>query len=107
MNKKGRLTTFIPNFSFHYFVLLLKVMEKNISPRSSSSDGGLFSCWGCLKWKLCLSKRHRFRPVGGFKYDPLSYAQNFDEGVVEYDDETTRRGFSARYAASSTNKSSV
>jgi len=43
------------------------------------------------------------KPVGGFKYDPLSYAQNFDEGLVE-DDEELHRGFSARYAAPSSHK---
>lgn len=43
------------------------------------------------------------RPVaGGFKYDPLSYSQNFDEGTWhEHDLEAYQRGFSSRYAAPS------
>ncbi|KAI9107106.1 hypothetical protein K1719_022634 [Acacia pycnantha] len=85
---------------------VLKVMDKSSSLRSSSADGGLFSCWGCLKLKLPWSKRHSYKPAGGFRYDPLSYAQNFDDGCLDGDEEKTRRGFSARYAASSTNKSS-
>ena len=77
-------------------------MEKSSSPRSTA-EGGLFSCWGCLKLKLPWTKRsNSYRPVGGFNYDPLSYAQNFDEGRLDDDEETLRRGFSARYAALST-----
>lgn len=79
-------------------------MEKSLSssPRNSasSSDSVGFSCWGCLKLKLPWAKRHgAYRPVGGFRYDPLSYAQNFDDGCIDDNEETTRRGFSARYAA--------
>ncbi|KAL2340037.1 hypothetical protein Fmac_007977 [Flemingia macrophylla] len=74
-------------------------MEKSSSPRSKT-NGGWLSCWGCLKMKLPWSKRtNTYKPVGGFKYDPLSYAQNFDEGWVEDDEESLHRGFSARYAA--------
>lgn len=77
-------------------------MEKSSSLKSTS-DGGLFSCWGCLKLKVPWTKRaSSFRPVGGYKYDPLSYAQNFDEGCLDDDEESSRRGFSARYAAPST-----
>lgn len=41
------------------------------------------------------------RPVaGGFKYDPLSYSQNFDEGSwLDHDPEAFQRNFSSRYAA--------
>lgn len=87
----------------------LKIMEKSSSSSSSSSspkgtaEGGLLSCWSCLKVKLPWAKRgSTYKPIGGFKYDPLSYAQNFDEGWVDDDDVCTRRGFSARYAAPST-----
>ncbi|KAK7311722.1 hypothetical protein RJT34_10033 [Clitoria ternatea] len=67
------------------------------SPRSKTEGG---SCWGCLKLKLPWTKRTRtYKPVGGFRYDPLSYAQNFDDGLVEDDEEALHRGFSARYAA--------
>ncbi|KAK7352966.1 hypothetical protein VNO80_18398 [Phaseolus coccineus] len=77
-------------------------MEKS-SSSSSKLNGGWLSCWRCLKMKLPWAKRtSSYKPVGGFKYDPLSYAQNFDEGVK--DDEELHRGFSARYAAPSSNK---
>ncbi|KAK4800997.1 hypothetical protein SAY86_021484 [Trapa natans] len=41
------------------------------------------------------------KPVaGGFKYDPLSYSQNFDEGVWhEHHMDAFQRDFSSRYAA--------
>ncbi|KAK4560009.1 hypothetical protein RGQ29_008985 [Quercus rubra] len=41
------------------------------------------------------------RKKNGFNYDPLSYAQNFDEGWDEDDEEFAQRGFSARFAAPS------
>ncbi|KAF7817063.1 Pentatricopeptide repeat-containing protein [Senna tora] len=76
------------------------------SPRGTAEGGGLLSCWGCLKLKLPWRKRgSTYRPVGGFKYDPLSYAQNFDEGW-DHDDELSTRAFSTRYAAPSTNNKS-
>ncbi|OAY23175.1 hypothetical protein MANES_18G057800v8 [Manihot esculenta] len=38
------------------------------------------------------------RPAGGFGYDPLSYAQNFDEGCWDDDNEDgIYRGFSSRF----------
>ena len=49
-------------------------------------------------------KTSSYKPVGGFKYDPLSYAQNFDDGLLEDDEESLQRGFSARYAAPSSHK---
>ncbi|KAF3447459.1 hypothetical protein FNV43_RR12645 [Rhamnella rubrinervis] len=89
-------------------------MEGISSPRNAD-EGTLFSCWGCLKLKLPWTTRRRTRRytsatrptsrghkhgTGGFRYDPLSYAQNFDEGFDEDDEEYfTQRGFSARYAA--------
>jgi len=66
--------------------------------RSKTGGGGLLSCFGRLKLKLPWKRR----TVGGFRYDPLSYAQNFDDGKWEEDDEESLgRGFSARYAAPS------
>ncbi|KAK7385418.1 hypothetical protein VNO78_31136 [Psophocarpus tetragonolobus] len=71
-------------------------MEKS----SSSPRAGLLSCWGCLKLKLPWPKRtSTYKPVGGFGYDPLSYAQNFDEGCMDDEEESSRRRFSDRYAA--------
>ncbi|WOL00189.1 hypothetical protein Cni_G08902 [Canna indica] len=74
---------------------------------------GLFSCWGKLRlaalWRRlrrCGSIRRRrgrlYVRRGSFKYDPLSYAQNFDEGGQDNDDEeaaTYHRVFSSRFAA--------
>jgi len=73
-------------------------MEKNSSPPRSF----IVSCWGCLKLKLPWTKRKNTcnKSTGGFGYDPLSYSQNFDEGLMEDDEESCRR-FSARYAAPS------
>ncbi|KAK7282918.1 hypothetical protein RIF29_12039 [Crotalaria pallida] len=79
-------------------------MEKSSSSPRSKAEGGWLSCWGRLKLKLPWAKqRSTYKHVGGFRYDPLSYAQNFDEGNwVEDDEESLSRGFSARYAALST-----
>ncbi|CAJ1970542.1 unnamed protein product [Sphenostylis stenocarpa] len=76
-------------------------MEKT---SSSSPRTGLLSCWGCLKLKLPwpLRRTSSHKPVGGFGYDPLSYAQNFDEGCMDEEEESSRRRFSARYAAPTT-----
>ncbi|KAL2317588.1 hypothetical protein Fmac_031464 [Flemingia macrophylla] len=71
---------------------------------SSPTTAGSFSCWGRLKWKLPWTKRTTtYKPVRGFGYDPLSYAQNFDDGCMDDEEESnSRRRFSARYAAPST-----
>jgi len=88
---------------YWFFVLsILKLMEKGCS---SSPRTGLLSCWGCLKLKLPwrIKRPCSYKPVGGFGYDPLSYAQNFDDGCMDDDEEdSSRRRFSARYAAPST-----
>ena len=79
-------------------------MEKSSSLRSKT-NGGRLSCWGHLKLKLPWAKRtNSYKPIGGFNYDHLSYAQNFDEGWVEDDEESLHRGFSARYATPSSHK---
>jgi hypothetical protein len=75
-------------------------MEKNSSsPRSFTVS----SCWGCLKLNLPWRKRKSTynKSVGGFGYDPLSYSQNFDEGLMEDDEESSCHRFSTRYAAPS------
>ncbi|KAK7301079.1 hypothetical protein RJT34_11938 [Clitoria ternatea] len=79
-------------------------MEKSSSPSRSTTttQGVLLSCWGCLKLKLPWTKRtSTYKPIGGFGYDPLSYAQNFDEGLMGDEEESSCRRFSARYAAPS------
>ncbi|MBA0567705.1 hypothetical protein Goklo_005633 [Gossypium klotzschianum] len=91
-------------------------MERSSSSLSPNEEQ-LLSCWGRLKLKLPWTKRKirslghsitaafrakRPRPVGGFKYDPLSYAQNFDDGYGDDDPEgALYHGFSSRYAAPS------
>ncbi|RDX58609.1 hypothetical protein CR513_62061, partial [Mucuna pruriens] len=42
-----------------------------------------------------INKRHR----GSFRYDPLSYALNFDDGSAAVDDGCGYKGFSARFAS--------
>ncbi|GAB4839494.1 hypothetical protein Ancab_029018 [Ancistrocladus abbreviatus] len=64
----------------------------------SGSGGG--RCGGCDVTASLCSKPKKPKPRGDFKYDPLSYAQNFDDGVLEDDDgEYYNRGFSSRFAA--------
>lgn len=81
---------------------------------------GLFSCWACLKrafpWRrlrgrggerwhklksasiaLRFGHRRRLSP-GSCRYDPLSYAQNFEEKAFDEDnDDNFYRGFSSRF----------
>lgn len=107
-------------------------MERTSSPRNGDEEG-LLSCWGRLKLKFPWTRRRvsgntitarrqrsvgcnitaalmrtnrQQKPAGGFRYDPLSYAQNFDEGCWDDDnDDGSYRGFSSRFAASASSKS--
>ncbi|KAJ1272248.1 hypothetical protein BS78_06G187700 [Paspalum vaginatum] len=70
--------------------------------------GAMASCWGRfgaaalwrrLRQHLSLARRRRRRGrsllgAGGLNYDPLSYAQNFDDGCLE----EREPDFSARFA---------
>ncbi|KAJ0024354.1 hypothetical protein Pint_08530 [Pistacia integerrima] len=93
-------------------------MERTNSPPHNTDRVGLLSCWRRLKLKLPWTKRRqssvgcniaatfrnkrRPKPAGGFRYDPLSYSQNFDEGCWDDDNvESLSRRFSSRYAAPS------
>lgn len=80
-------------------------------PSPENTNQGLLSCWGRLKLKIPWKRRLRRytttrqrsigNPGGGFRYDALSYSQNFDDGWDEMDEDSSQRGFSARYAAPS------
>ncbi|KAM2811675.1 hypothetical protein COP1_044291 [Malus domestica] len=78
-------------------------------PSTEDKNEGVFSCWGRLKLKLPWIRRYTIarqrsvgNPRGGFRYDPLSYAQNFDDVWNQMNDEDfAKRGFLARYAAPS------
>ncbi|KAL3629241.1 hypothetical protein CASFOL_026463 [Castilleja foliolosa] len=49
------------------------------------------------KWKTFIRRFNRRSRPGKFRYDPLSYALNFDDGELEVD--RAPRDFSSRYAA--------
>ncbi|KAK4390851.1 hypothetical protein Sango_2148400 [Sesamum angolense] len=96
--------------------------QKYSSPEKSSGDpeDEMSSCWG--RFVLILSRKRgprksrkaknssscfsfsksgrRAQQFGAFRYSPLSYAQNFDEGHEWEDDDQDAffRGFSSRYA---------
>ncbi|MQL73880.1 hypothetical protein Taro_006207 [Colocasia esculenta] len=93
--------------------------DEGESPPPSPHPRGLFSCWARLKrafpawrrlrrrgserWRLLRSRsmapRRRRPKPGSFRYDPLSYAQNFeDKDVWDGDDDpSSHRGFSSRF----------
>ncbi|KAG7024589.1 hypothetical protein SDJN02_13407, partial [Cucurbita argyrosperma subsp. argyrosperma] len=62
------------------------------------------SIWKCLKSKISSGKKEGTTSKnehGKFSYDAVSYAQNFDDGLANADDEGSSRSFSARYAVAS------
>ena len=80
--------------------------------------GTMASCWGSfgaaalwlrLRQRLSLVRLRRRRGrsllgAGGLNYDPLSYAQNFDDGCLELEEhepDFSARFAPARYAAGS------
>uniref|UniRef100_A0A5K1C0P5 Uncharacterized protein n=1 Tax=Nymphaea colorata TaxID=210225 RepID=A0A5K1C0P5_9MAGN len=84
-------------------------MEEHHSPHGEEGLVKFNSCWGRVRgrlkrwWRLTRKLRRR-RPCcrtkpGSFRYDPLSYSQNFDEGTWEMDEEEHQcRGYMARFA---------
>lgn len=100
-------------FPFKHLQSMKPTMEKSTSTKGEEPIG-LFSCWGRLRLRLLSWKnrdgqgsdccklpsmmRTRHPKPCGFRYDPLSYAQNFDEGGWDEDSENSSRGFSSRFA---------
>ncbi|WCJ35660.1 hypothetical protein M5689_016904 [Euphorbia peplus] len=72
------------------------------SSSSSNSRANLTTQRRRSGWKIMRvfdTRKTRAGGGGGFRYDPLSYAQNFDEGLLDDDDEDALfRGFSSRFA---------
>ncbi|KAF9601277.1 hypothetical protein IFM89_018387 [Coptis chinensis] len=97
---------------------------ETLSSVKETDEVGYISCWSRFKLKFpwssssstssnyysrqrsildfnftkasCTKQR---KPKGGFQYDPISYAQNFDEGSWDGDSEDSYRGFSSKSAA--------
>lgn len=83
--------------------------EDVMDPYSPRTRGAMASCWGRfgvaalwrrLRQHLSLARRrrrlgHSILGSGGLNYDPLSYAQNFDDGCLE---EREEPDFTARFA---------
>ncbi|MCL7045884.1 hypothetical protein MKW94_015640 [Papaver nudicaule] len=71
-----------------------------ITRHTSSDSSNVFS--SNLESVFMIKPKQR-KPKGGYKYDPLSYSQNFDDGG-NWDDNNhdvedySHRGFSSRYA---------
>ncbi|PUZ48405.1 hypothetical protein GQ55_7G242500 [Panicum hallii var. hallii] len=83
--------------------------EEDADPYSHRARGAMASCWGRfgvaalwrrLRHHLSLARRRRrlgrssILGAGSLNYDPLSYAQNFDDGCLE----EREPDFSARFA---------
>ena len=83
--------------------------EEDAGPYSHRPRGAMASCWGRfgvaalwrrLRQHLSLARRRRrlgrssTLGAGGLNYDPLSYAQNFDDGCLK----EWEPDFSARFA---------
>lgn len=78
------------------FKLIFSRSKKLIKNADDSSGGG-----GGINFPFSKSKK-RVKHSDAFRYSPLSYAQNFDDGVEwEADDQNDPffPGFSSRYAA--------
>ncbi|CAN6240459.1 unnamed protein product [Urochloa humidicola] len=91
--------------------------EEDADPYGRRARGAMTSCWGRfgvaalwrrLRQHISLARRRRrlgrssFLGAGGLNYDPLSYAQNFDDGCLEEQEpDFTARFAPARHAAAS------
>ncbi|KMT20536.1 hypothetical protein BVRB_1g005200 [Beta vulgaris subsp. vulgaris] len=66
--------------------------SKNYIRKSSKS------CTSATATNICVGQPKQSKFHDDFRYDPLSYAQNFDEGVAEYDNsENYEHGFTSRF----------
>ncbi|KAL8490377.1 hypothetical protein ACS0TY_025556 [Phlomoides rotata] len=86
-------------------------MDQKHSSSFEKAKEEILSCWGRLKLIISRSRKpknvpfskskNRAQQSGGFRYSPLSYAQNFDNGNERENDdqESLFRRFSSRYAA--------
>lgn len=63
---------------------------------------GFFSCWVRFKLRFLWRKREKQPKPGSFRYDPLSYSYNFDDGGGHEETENCSRGFSSRFVAPAT-----
>ncbi|CAN6235904.1 unnamed protein product [Urochloa humidicola] len=83
--------------------------EEDADPYGHRAHGAMASCWGRfgvaalwrrLRQHIVLARRRRrlgrssILGAGGLNYDPLSYAQNFDDGFLE----EREPDFTARFA---------
>ncbi|CAJ1946787.1 unnamed protein product [Sphenostylis stenocarpa] len=66
--------------------------------------------WWYRRWKMVRdwktvvrrfnnNRSNHYKSHGSFRYDPLSYALNFDDGTAVGDDDHEHKGFSARFAS--------
>ncbi|KAJ3706763.1 hypothetical protein LUZ61_010468 [Rhynchospora tenuis] len=77
---------------------------------NTEQQHAVLSCWGrfglAAIWRRLKQfqnqrrRRNNFLRSGGLNYDPLSYAQNFDEGAYDDREEAgmLRQNFSVRFA---------
>lgn len=75
-----------------------RVMPSAAAATSKSNRGVDCSC--DITDITVVFKLKQPKPIGGFRYDPLSYAQNFDDFCCDHEDvDSAERRFSSRYAA--------
>ncbi|KAL2529684.1 Uncharacterized protein Fot_22285 [Forsythia ovata] len=81
----------------------IEAIEKHSSSGNQEEEERFkVSCWGFFKqmlsWMSLRNRTNHKLPPGNFRYSPLSYSQNFDEGNNDDDSFGT---FSSRYAVPS------
>ncbi|KAL1546808.1 hypothetical protein AAHA92_23357 [Salvia divinorum] len=76
--------------------MLVFSRSRNQRKLKNSSNSNNSSCF--ISFPFSKSKE-RGKQSDAFRYSPLSYAQNFDDGIEWEADDQDFRGFSSRYAA--------